>query len=132
MRKTTIIAAATLAVIAVSGQVRAQSTTCQGKAVIDTVYQTNTGSNRYEYYFNVRNATRTPLAIDVTFTGFPTNVTLFSPSLPGIPVGPFVTRAAIKFGRGTNATISPNTVARVYDTAAGTGPTVRLANCRPS
>lgn len=104
--------------------------TCAGRAVIDVVYQTAVGGNNYEYFFNVRNATRGSLTVDITITGFPAGVTLFSPSLPGIPLGSYATRSAIRFGRGTASNISNGTVARVYDGAAGSGPTLRLTNCR--
>jgi hypothetical protein len=133
--KKSIIAAAALAALA-SGIAAPQTAqaqaaaTCQGRVVIDTIYQTGLGGNNYEYFIHLRNATRTALTVDVTFTGFPGTVTLFSPSLPGIPIGANATRSSLKFGRGTNGQISTGTVARVYDAAAGAGPTVRLTNCR--
>lgn len=130
MRKA-ILAAAILAASAIA-PVQAQTpNTCQGRAVIDTIYQSGVGGNNYEYYFNVRNATRGSLTVDVTITGFPDTVALFSPSLPGIPLGSYASRSALKFGRGTNGNISVGTVARVYDAGAGAGPTIRLTNCRP-
>jgi len=128
-----IIAAAVFAPIGLAGQAQAQGTganTCQGRAVIDTVYQTGTGGNNFEYFIHIRNATRTALTVDVAFSGFPGTVTLFSPSLPGIPIGANATRSSLKFGRGTWPQVSTGTVARGYDAAAGAGPTVRLTNCR--
>ena len=129
-RLTTGILAAALAVMA--NQASAQVTTCQNRVVIDTIYQTGTGGNNYEYFVSFRNATKQPLTVDVTFSGFPTTITLFSPSLPGIPVGAYASKSNLKFGRGTNGNINTGTVARVYDAAAGTGPSVRLTNCRPT
>ncbi len=105
---------------------------CQGRVFIDTVYQTGTGGNNFEYFVHIRNATRQAMTVDITLSGFPANVTLFSPSLPGIPLGPHATRSNLKFGRGTNGQISLGTVARVYDAPAGAGATVRLTNCRPA
>ena len=114
-----------------SGAAKAQAAnTCQGRVVVDTVYQTNAGNNNFEYSIMLRNATRNAVTVDITFSGFPAGVTLFSPILPGIPLSPFSTRSALRFGRGTVNTISVGTVARVYDAGAGTGPTVRVSNCR--
>ncbi len=132
-----IIVAATLAVLAggIAAPQGAQAqpvTTCNNRVVIDTIYQTGTGGNSFEYFIHLRNATRGALTVDVTFTGFPGNVTLFSPSLPGIPIGANATISSLRFGRGTNGQINTGTVARVYDGAAGAGPTVRLTNCRPA
>lgn len=128
---TTMIVAATLAMIGMAGQASAQTAnTCQGRAVIDTIYQKGIGGSNYEYFFNVRNATRSALTVDISITGFPAGVTLFSPSLPGLPMGSYATRSALKFGRGTNSNISVGTVARAYDAAAGAGPAIRLTNCR--
>lgn len=110
-------------------------TTCQGRVVIDTIYQTGTGGNNYEYFIHLRNATARSLTVDVTFSGFAglsPAVTLFSASLPGIPIGANATISQLRFGRGNNNQISTGTVARVYDVAPGSGPTVRLTNCRPS
>jgi len=125
--------AALIAALAAAGSAQAQVTTlCQGRVFIDTVYQTSLGGNQFEYFIHVRNASRAPLTFDVTLTGFPGTVTLFSPSLPGIPVGANATISRMRIGRGTNAQIGVGTVARVYDVAPGSGPTVRLTNCRSS
>jgi hypothetical protein len=128
-----ILAAAVL-VGAAAAPAQAQSTNaCLGRVAVDTIYQTGTGGNNYEYFLHLRNVTRSRITVDVTFTGFEArNVTLFSPSLPGIPVGGNATIPNLKFGRGTNGQINTGTVARVYDAAPGSGPTVRLTNCRPT
>ena len=110
-------------------------TTCQGRVVVDTIYQTGTGGNNFEYFIHLRNATRGSLTVDVTFSGFAgvsPAVTLFSASLPGIPIGANATISSLRFGRGNNGQINTGTVARVYDVAPGSGPTVRLTNCRPT
>jgi hypothetical protein len=132
MIRNTIIAAAALAAFAGQASAQAPVTTCNQRVVIDTIYQTGTGGNNFEYFIHLRNATRSALTVDVTFTGFPGTVTLFSPSLPGIPLAAHATRSSMRFGRGTNGQINTGTVARVYDAAAGAGPTVRLTNCRPA
>jgi hypothetical protein len=129
MRKALL--AATVLAAGAATPVQAQtSTACQGRAVIDTIYQTGVGGNSYEYFFTIRNLTRVNLTVDVSITGFTTGVTLFSPSLPGIPLGRDAAHSALKFGRGTSGNISVGTVARAYDAAAGSGPTIRLTNCR--
>jgi len=112
-------------------QVQAQaSNTCNGRIVIDTIYQTGTGGNNFEYFIHLRNATRQALVVDVHFSGFPLGVTLFSTSLPGIPLGPNATISSLRFGRGTNSQINTGSVARIYDASPGAGATVRLTNCR--
>ena len=132
MLKNSIIAAAALAAIGLASQSQAQTpaNACRGRVVVDTVYQTGVGGNNYEYFINLRNATRGALTVDVTFSGFPATVTLFSPSLPGIAIGANATVSNTKFGRGTWGQVNTTTVARVYDAAAGSGPPVRLTNCR--
>jgi hypothetical protein len=105
-------------------------TSCAGRVVIDAIYQTQTGGNHYEYFFSLRNGTRGAVTVDVAITGFPAGVTLFSPSLPGIPLGGYATRSAVRFGRGTSGNIGNGTVTRAYDASPGSGPTVRLTNCR--
>lgn len=131
MKNSMMMAAAALLMAGLAGQAQAQATnTCQGRAVIDTVYQTGVGGNNFEYFIHIRNATNRAITVDVTFTGFPNTVTLFSPSLPGIPIGANTTRSSLKFGRGTWGQVSTGTVARAYDANASTGPTVRLTNCR--
>jgi hypothetical protein len=131
LKKGTIAAAAvTLAALGLSNQAQAQANTCQGRVVIDTIYQTGTGGNNYEYFIHVRNATRGALTADVNFSGFPGTVTLFSLSLPGIPIGANATVSSLKFGRGTSSQVNTGTVARVYDAVPGAGPTVRVTNCR--
>jgi len=103
---------------------------CAGRVVIDTIYQTGVGGGNHEYFFNLRNATRKTITVDVSMAGFPAGVTLFSPSLPGIPLSAFASRTALKFGRGTWGQVNVGTVSRVYDSGAGSGPTIRLTNCR--
>lgn len=131
MFKKTIIAAAALAAMGLAGQASAQAgNTCNRRVVIDTIYQTGTGGNNFEYFIHLRNATNARITADVTFSGFPGTVTLFSPSLPGIPIGAHATISSLRFGRGTWGQVNTSSVARVYDAAAGAGPTVRLTNCR--
>jgi hypothetical protein len=128
------ILAAMVLVWAAAAPAHAQNANaCHNRVVIDTIYQTGTGGNNFEYFLHLRNATRTAINVDVTFTGFQArNVTLFRPSWPGIPIGANATISSLRFGRGTNGQINTGTVARVYDAAAGSGPTVRLTNCRPA
>lgn len=129
--RTALLAAAMLVWAAAAPAQAQNASTCQGRVVIDTIYQIGTGGNNYEYYLYLRNATRMVITVDVTFTGFQgRDVTLFSPSWPAIPIGANATASNLRFGRGTNGQINTGTVARVYDAAPGSGPTVRLTNCR--
>lgn len=104
-------------------------TACNGRVVIQAVYQTAAGGGRYEYRFAIRNATNQRVTADVGFSEFPPGVTLYSPVLSNIPVDPRVA-SEIRFGRGTNSQVSNATVRIVYDGAASSGATVRVTNCR--
>lgn len=97
MRNAILVASVLVGAAAAPAQAQ-NANACQGRVVIDTIYQTSTGGNNFEYFLHLRNATRTAVTVDVTFPSFPGNVTLFSPSLPGIPIGPYVTRSSLKFG----------------------------------
>lgn len=131
MFRTTAFAAALLGAAAMlPAGASAQGTACQGRVFVDAVYQNGVGGNRFEYFFHLRNQTGQRVRADVSFHNFPHDVTLFSPSLPNIEMGPWATVAATRFGNGTNGNIGNQTVRVVYDAAAGTGPTVRVTNCR--
>jgi hypothetical protein len=132
LRHTITAAAVTLgAAIGQLGVAQVQTgNTCKGRVVVDTIYQFGIGQGQFEYYFNIRNATRDQLMADVTLSGFPAGVTVFSPSVTGIPLGAYASRNALKFGRGTWAEVHSGTVNRVYDAAAPAGPTIRVTNCR--
>ena len=125
-----IIALAGVAALPQAARAQVPANTCQNRMVVDTVYQAGTGGNNFEYFFQLRNATPDALRVDVTFSGFGPDVTLFSPSLPGVPVGANATLSNQRFGRGTDGQINTGTVARVYDATAGKGATIRLTNCR--
>ena len=130
MLRKSIATAAILAAVGMTGQASGQANTCQGRATIDAIQQSHWGGSTYDDLIHIRNATNRSITVDVSFSGFPDNVTLFSPVLPGIPIGLDATRSSLKFGRGTSNQVSVSTVTRVSDAAAGGGPTVRLTNCR--
>ena len=102
--------------------------TCQGVGFVDSVYQTGLGGSDYEYHVIVRNQGSTPMQWTLTFSGFPNNVTLFSPVLTGGTLQPFASET-IKFGRGTNGNISQSTVRVAYDTPPARGPAATLSKC---
>lgn len=129
MRKAILGAAILVGTAAAPAQAQ-NSNTCNNRVVIGTIYLTGTGGNNYEYFIHLRNATGQRLTVDVHFSGFPMGVTLFSPSLPGIPIGANATISSLRFGRGSNNSINTSTVARIYDASPGAGPAVRLTNCR--
>lgn len=104
-------------------------TQCQGRAVLDAVYQVGLAGGRYEYFLMLRNATAQRLVAEIAFSGFPANVQLFSASLPGVVLAPRATQS-IRFGTGTNGNINLGTVQRVTDAAAASGATIRLRGCR--
>lgn len=129
------LAMAGLGAFAPIARAQAPANLCQGRVVIDTIYQNGMGGNQFEYFIHLRNATPRALTVDVTFSGFAgmsPGVTLFSASLPGIPITANATISRLRFGNGQNSNIGVGTVARVYDVAAGSGPSVRLTNCRPA
>jgi hypothetical protein len=108
----------------------AQTPTCRGRVFVDSVYQTGLGGNRYEYFVQLRNGTGSAVTAQLNFGGFGQTVTLFSPQLPGIALGPNASQT-IRFGNGTNGNINAGTVTVAYDAPAGAGrPTVSVTNCR--
>lgn len=108
----------------------AQTATCRGRVFIDSVYQTGLGGNRYEYFVQIRNGTPAALTAQLNFAGFGPTVTLFSPQLSGIALGPNASQT-IRFANGTNGNINMGTVGVTYDAPAGSGrPTVAVTNCR--
>jgi hypothetical protein len=132
MRTTmTLTLAAAALLTAASSQALAQTAaTCKGKVAVDTVYQVSTGSGQFEYSVQLRNSTAAPIAVTLNFSGFPSNVSLFSPMLPNISLKNYATQS-IKFGKGANAQINTGTVKVQYDTTASTGkPTVNVISCR--
>lgn len=109
--------------------VQAQSPgTCKDVGFVDSVYQTGLGGSDYEYHVIVRNQGSMPMQWTLTFAGFPSNVTLFSPVLTGGTLQPFSSET-LKFGRGTNGNISQSTVTVGYDTPPARRPSVTLSKC---
>ena len=104
--------------------------TCRGRVVIDTVYQRGVANSQYEYFIQIRNASREPIVADVAMTHFPANVTLFSPRLAGIRLAAHENKQ-VRFGRGANSTINAGSVRTAYDTMpTGTQTSVTVLNCR--
>ncbi len=91
--------------------------------------QNSTGRNDVVYVFALRNGTREPLTVDVSFSGFPPGMVLFTPSLTGVPLRQASASGGCASG-GASSARSPAHPARVYDVPAGGGPTIRLSNCR--
>ncbi|WP_431303903.1 hypothetical protein [Sediminicoccus sp. BL-A-41-H5] len=109
----------------------AQGAACNGRVAIESVYQTGVGGERFEYFFVLRHTTTQRVTADVTFSGFPSNVTLFPPMLPNIPMSPNATVSPnTRFGDGTNNIISGHMVRIVHDSPPPAGPAVRVTNCR--
>ncbi|MBY0336695.1 MAG: hypothetical protein K2X11_08780 [Acetobacteraceae bacterium] len=131
MFRTPALLVAALLAGAGAGSAQAQGTTCQGRVFVDSVYQTGVGGDRFEYFFVLRNQTNQRVTADLAFSGFPSNVTLFSPSLPNVAMGPNATVSPnTRFGNGTNNNISAQTVRVVYDAAPPAGAAIRVTNCR--
>ena len=121
--------AVTLIALSLPGAAAAQAAICQGRVFVDSVYQTGLGGARFEYFFLLRNQTNSRITVNVRLQDFPSNVTLFSPTLPDIPLGPYAI-LNLRFGQGTNPNISAGTVRVVHDAMAAGGPTIRMTNCR--
>jgi hypothetical protein len=129
-----LMAAGVVAAVAMAGSGVAQAQAadhCKGRVFVDTVYQTGTGGQNYEYYVTIRNGTSAPLKWQLSFSGMPGNVSLFSPVLPGgsLAAG---RNETIKFGKGTTGNINLGTVKVQYDSAAPKAgmALVSLTNCR--
>lgn len=94
------------------------------------IYPSSNGNNGFDDCAVLRNMTGSALIVDVHLTGLPGKVTLRSPVLPGIQIGANTTISNFRIGQGTTSAINPTAVARVYDAAPGSGPAMRLMNCR--
>jgi hypothetical protein len=113
------------------GRAEAQSATaCSGRVAIDAIYLMGLGNHRFEYFLMLRNATPQRITVDVFFSGFPPDVTLFTSALPGVQLGPHETMTNLRFALGTNNNINRQTVRAVYDGPPGAGPSLRVTNCR--
>lgn len=122
---------ATVGLVGLLGASLAQASTpvCKGRGFIDSVYQNGLGGTDFEYMVIVRNQTSSSMKFNVSFSGFPDSVSLFSPSLPGVTLAPHASQT-IRFGRGTNGNISTGTVAVLYDREVAVGrPAVVMAHC---
>lgn len=118
---------AVLPLAMVCGAANAQ--VCQGKAFIDSVYQTGLGGNSYEYHIQIRNGNPEPVKVTLSFRQFPKEISLFSADLPNVDLGAYGSRT-LKFGKGTNGNINMNTVKIGYDTTpGGTGATATMSRC---
>ena len=113
---------ATVGVVGLLGVSVAQASTpvCKGRGFIDSVYQNGLGGTDFEYMVIVRNQTSSSMKFNVSFSGFPDSVSLFSPSLPGVTLAPHASQT-IRFGKGTNGNINMGTVAVLYDREVAAG-----------
>lgn len=123
------LAAASMLCVFGASTAHANTPQCKGRGFIDSVYQNGLGGTDFEYMVIVRNQTSSAMKFNVSFSGFPDSVTLFSPGLPGITLQPHASQT-IRFGKGTNGNINMGTVAVLYDreTAAGR-PAVVMSQC---
>ncbi len=122
---------ASFSVVALLGASVAQANTpvCKGRGFIDSVYQNGLGGTDFEYMVIVRNQTSSSMKFNVSFSGFPESVMLFSPRLPGVNLAPHASQT-IRFGRGTNGNINTGTVAVLYDREVAVGrPAVVMTQC---
>lgn len=127
---TRLLSLATLSFIAaaVAMPLSAEAAACKGRAFIDSIYQNGMGGSDYEYFVQVRNQTSQPIKMDLVFTSPPKNVTLFSPTLPGITLQPYASQT-IKFGKGTNGNINTGTLVVGYDSVPAGKASATLRNC---
>lgn len=105
------------------------NTQCRGRALIDAIYQSGMGDNRYEYFVQVRNQTSKPMKMELVFSSKPNDVTLFSPSLPGIALPSYGSKT-IRFGYGKNSNINSGTVTVSYDVIPAGRAAATLRNCQ--
>lgn len=125
---------ATIAALLVSPPLVASAQTnshaCQHRMIVESLDFQAIGGDQNEYDLRMRNLTSTPITADVIFSGSPNTVTLFSPTLAGVPIPAYGATEALGFGWGTSNPMGPANVARVHDAFAGGGPTMRVRNCR--
>ncbi len=124
------VAAPVAALLAASpAMAQLPDTRCQGRVVVQTVYQQAIAGNRFDYYFSLRNMTGTKLQADVSFSGFAGDVTVFNYALRHIPLEPHTVTPPLKFGTGSNNRINTGTVSAGADKPAPAGPHIRVTNC---
>ncbi|WP_376092950.1 hypothetical protein ACE7GA_24630 [Roseomonas sp. CCTCC AB2023176] len=129
-------AALSLPLLTISGDNAAaqNNNLCANNVFINSVFVSGAtfvdGQNRFEYSLQVQNQSAVARSVTITLSGFPRDVTLFSPSLPIQRLGSYE-QQTIRFGSGTNANISLGTVSVVHDNGAGRAPFIRLTQCRP-
>lgn len=120
---------AVLAAMVASGTALAQTNvTCKGKVFVHRVFQAGPSGDRYEYFLQLRNSTSVARSWTLTFSGFPEAITLSGPVLAGNPVPANQVRT-MRFGVGTDNTISAATVAIDYDTEGTGGMRIKVAGC---
>jgi hypothetical protein len=131
IRRIALAAACTAAVATPMLPAKAQTAQfpCRGKISMDQIYSHAVGAGQYDYFVRLHNVTKNLTQWTLTLSGFPTTVTVFSPVLTGGSLKGGASEA-VRFGKGTNATIGIHSVQRVYDAVGGSGrPAAALTEC---
>lgn len=113
------------------GEAAAQgATACASRMFVNSIYTNGVGQNQFEYFIQVQNRSAERRTVTLTFSGMPHDVTLFSATLPNIPLNPYQ-QETIRFGRGTSTNnLTLGVVQVATDGPAPSGrPAVRLTNC---
>lgn len=119
------------ALAAPAHQARAQTATlCEARIQILAIYPSPTGTNSFDYFAVLKNLTTTAMLADIQFTGFPAGVTLARPVAQNVQIGANAQISNFRIGQGSTGAINLSTVTPAYDAATGSGPTMRITNCR--
>jgi hypothetical protein len=116
-------------VIALAGatSAHAQANGCKAKVGVATVYGRQTSPGHFEYVVQLINGTKKPVSWQLDFRNLPSGVNPYKPQM--MSTAPLAAGAsqAIRFGTGTNANVSTNTVSVGFDTP---GSAITVSNCK--
>ncbi len=114
-------------ILAAAVPAHAQANACKGKIFATTVYGHQTAPGHFEYILQLQNGSKKPLGWQVDFKNMPAGVNVYKPTQTS--TAPLASGAAtsIRFGTGTNASVSSNNVSVDYDKP---GAAITVSNCK--
>ena len=118
---------ASFLVLAAVHSAHAQASACKSKVVVVAIYGHQTSPGRYEYILQLHNLTRKPVTYQIDFKNLPPGVNAYKPSVQSSSPLAAGDATSLRFGSGTNANITLNSVSIGYDTPTSA---VNVSNCK--